>query len=115
MTHPDEITEIIKESSSVLKFRTECAVNDWRQAMKRVLKPMTQWSIAFKNYKRFILKRSKQAENFLVRGELNYKSDLGKFENICQRGKKIDMITPELFPNIVHVKNFVRKLRTGTI
>lgn len=104
MTHPDEITEIIKESSSVVKFGTECFVCDWREAVKKVVKPTTSWTIPIKNCKRFILRRSKQVGNVLVRGELNYKTDLGKFANICQRGKKIAMITPQLLPNIIPLK-----------
>lgn len=97
--HPDEITNIIKESSSVVKFGVDCIVYDWRDAVKQVLNPTT----SFKECKRFILKRSKQEGNIIVRGELNYKTDLGKFENVCQRGKKISMINPEPLSNIVPV------------
>lgn len=45
MTHPDEITEIIQESSSVVKLGSDCVVQNWRDAVRRVLKPTTSWSI----------------------------------------------------------------------
>lgn len=101
--HPNEITEIITECSSIVKFGSDCIVRDWRDSVRKVLKQTTSWSVQFKECKRFILKRSKKAGNVLIRGELNYKTDLGKFENVCQRNKQISMLNPQPLANIVPV------------
>ncbi|CAG9793983.1 unnamed protein product [Diatraea saccharalis] len=101
--HPDEITKVLRESSSIVKFGNDCVVNDWRESVRKVLKQTTSWSVQFKDCKRFILKRSKKVGNVLIRGELNYKSDLGKFENVCQKNKQISMLSPVPLPNIVPI------------
>lgn len=71
--------------------------------MKEVLKQTSSWNIPFQQCKRFVLRRSKQPGNVLVRGELHYKSDIAKPQNICSRNKNISQITPQLLPNKVAV------------
>lgn len=93
--HPDELKEVISQTSTVLQFGDECPVYDWREAARKILAPTTSWRVRFKECKRFILVRSKKPGNILVRGETLYKSDIGTATNICKRQKSISMINPK--------------------
>ncbi|CAB3252753.1 unnamed protein product [Arctia plantaginis] len=46
--HPNEITEIIRETSSIVKFGSDCIVSDWRDKVRKVLKQTTSCSVQFK-------------------------------------------------------------------
>lgn len=112
--HPDNIKEIIAETATLVELGKDCPVSNWRDSCKNVIKPTTSWPFAFKECKRFILKRSKKAGSVLVRGELFYKSDVAKAVNVCKRHKNIAMIVPEITPPIVAVNknklNDIKKL-----
>lgn len=68
----------------------------------------------FNQCKRFILRRSKQRDNVLVKGEVFYKSDITTPQNICKARKNIKMINQVTIPNTVAVNklklNDVKKL-----
>ncbi|CAG9792679.1 unnamed protein product [Diatraea saccharalis] len=100
IVHPDEITDVISETSTIIKLGSDCPVKDWRSSVKSVVKDTTSWPMKFKECKRFILKRSKKEGNVLIRGELFYKSDVGKAVNVCQKHKNIAMIVPQTMSDI---------------
>jgi hypothetical protein len=75
----------------------ECVVKDWRVAAASVLKMTGQWHFQFKSIKRIILTRSKSG-NILVRGEANFKTDVGK------PGRNVKQMTPLDLPLGVPVK-----------
>lgn len=101
--HPDMIKDVLGETSTLVKLGDDCPIFNWRDAVKTVLKPTTSWNMAFKECKRFILRRSKVPGNVLIRGELFYKSDTAKAQNVCLRNKNIRDIMPQQLPNIVPV------------
>ncbi|RVE49656.1 hypothetical protein evm_005713 [Chilo suppressalis] len=96
--HPSEIKDIITQTASLVELGTECPVKDWRQSIKNIVKQTTSWPMKFKECKRFILKRSKKPGNVLVRGEIFYKSDIAAAVNVCQKGKNMSMIEPQILP-----------------
>lgn len=66
----------------------DCKMLDWKGAVEKILKPQRQWHLKFMESKRKIIKRCrKDNNNTLIRGEVFYKSDLGTFRSVCQRGK----------------------------
>lgn len=101
--HPDIIRDVLGETSTLLKLGSDCPVFNWRDAVKTVVKPTTSWNISFKECKRFILRRSKVSGNVLIRGELYYKSNISKSQNICQRNKIIRDIIPQRLTHLVAV------------
>lgn len=60
----------ISETATLTKVGTDFRVYDWKTAIKVLFKPTTSWSLQFNQCKRFILRRSKQRDNVLVRGEV---------------------------------------------
>lgn len=111
---PKEMSDIISDNATLRKIGVDCPVYDWKTAVKDVLKPTTSWSIQFNQCKRFILRRSKQRDNVLVRGEVFYKSDIAKPQNICKPRKNMKMINQVIIPNKIAVNkaklNDVKKL-----
>ncbi|CAH2100340.1 unnamed protein product [Euphydryas editha] len=95
-------------------FSVDCPVYDGKTAVKDVLKPTTSWSTQFNQCKCFILRRFKQRDNVLVRGEVFFKSDIANPQNICKPRKNVKMINQVTIPNTVAVKkaklNDVKKL-----
>lgn len=111
--HPKEISDIISETSTIIRFGDDCPVLDWRSSVKSILKVTTSWPLQFKECKRFILRRTKAPGNVLIRGELHFKSNLATPANVCQRGKRISMINPDPLPKIVPVnKNKLKDVKT---
>ncbi|CAK1582017.1 unnamed protein product [Parnassius mnemosyne] len=95
---PTGYTNIIKEYSSLISVGQEYPVKDWKDAAKKVLKPVGTWHVPFMKCKRFILKRSKiTAGNVLVKGEIHYVADTGAYRNVCKKGKYHvrNMINPQ--------------------
>ncbi|CAG4953269.1 unnamed protein product [Parnassius apollo] len=110
--HPDEIKDVISQTSTIVRFGVDYVVSDWRSTTRSIMAQTTSWKVKFKECKRFILVRSKKAGNVLVRGELFYKSDIGTAFNVCQRQKTISMIDAKFLPKIVAVnKNKLRDVK----
>ncbi|KAI4455742.1 dna-directed rna polymerases i ii and iii subunit rpabc2 [Holotrichia oblita] len=111
---PSEYVEIFSESATTVELGQECrvfdwktAVNattvelgqecrvfDWKTAVQEVLKPPGSWGFKFKECKRYFLKRVRSG-NVVIRGEVNYKNDLGTFVGITKKGKTTRLIDPD--------------------
>ncbi|KAI4454135.1 hat family dimerization domaincontaining protein-related [Holotrichia oblita] len=91
---PSEYVEIFSESATTVELGQECRVFDWKTAVQEVLKPSGSWGFKFKECKRYFLKRVRSG-NVVIRGEVNYKNDLGTFVGITKKGKTTRLIDPD--------------------
>lgn len=75
---PCDYINIINENATLIEVGKECTVQDWKEAVKNVIKNTGQWHVPFMKCKRFIIKRSKLLmANVVIKGEINYKIDTG--------------------------------------
>lgn len=93
---PRGYSDIIKEYSSLISVEEDCLVQDWKEAVKSILKAVGTWNVPFKMCKRFVLKRSKlRIGNVLLKGEMHYTTDKGMYKNVCKKNKLTKMINPK--------------------
>ncbi|KAI4455666.1 dna-directed rna polymerases i ii and iii subunit rpabc2 [Holotrichia oblita] len=89
-----EYVEIFSASATTVELGQECRVFDWKTAVQEVLKPPGSWGFKFKECKRYFLKRVRSG-NVVIRGEVNYKNNLGTFVGITKKGKTTRLIDPD--------------------
>lgn len=100
---PSEYRDIFKQYATVLELGQDFSVVDWKAAVETVVKPPAQWHFQFSTAKRFCFKKTSNGTVF-VRGEVNYKSDLGVYKQVLKKGKFLADINPELVVRLVKVK-----------
>lgn len=94
ITDPEEYHKIIREYSSIQILGRDWDAYKWKEVTTSVFKPPTNWHFQFNCAKRFTLE--KIDNNIKVRGEVNYRSDIGVSKSIVKRGKTITMLTPDV-------------------
>lgn len=92
IANPEEYCNIIQEHATVRKLSKDWIAQDWKTATSKVVKNPGSWHFQFNPSKRFILSKSMN-NNILVRGEVNYKSDLCVAKSILKKGKNFTSLT----------------------
>lgn len=103
---PKEYRSIFSEYATVLEMEKEIDIFDWKKAVQTTVKPPAQWHFQFSVAKRISLKKIEKsaAKTVFVKGEVNYRSDLGQYKSILKKGKSLASITPDPLPKKVPVK-----------
>lgn len=96
-----EYEEIIQNYSKLLKLGNDWQIFDWKTEMSQSIKKPAQWHFKFNESKRFIL--TKENRNVLVRGEVNYKSDLGFSKSVLKKGKLLSRLQPKVIEIGEHI------------
>lgn len=93
ITQPETYIELLSKNGTAVHLGENCNVFDWKETISNVVRPTGTWHFAFKNTKRFLLKKCKTG-NVLIRGELHYHNDLQTFKSVLRKGKSLHMIDP---------------------
>lgn len=101
---PSEYRDIIRETATVKELGKDFVIYDWKKEVQDTIKPPGQWHFKFSAAKRIILKKSASGGNVIVRGEVNYKSDIGAFKSVLKRGKTISQMSPEPLLNQISLR-----------
>lgn len=102
---PTEYHDIFSEHSTVFKMGTDLKVHNWKTLVETYFKKTTSWHFKFNEAKRFILNKSRQQNNVMVRGEVSYNSDLNNGKLIVKKGVKIRSVAlPDEIPLGVTLK-----------
>lgn len=97
ITNPEEYYKLMGEFSSIQVLGKDWNAYNWKEVTTSVIKSPTNWHFQFNCAKRFILEKINNS--FKVRGEVNYRSDIGASKSILKRGKTVDMLlTPDIMP-----------------
>ncbi|XP_072377489.1 uncharacterized protein [Diabrotica undecimpunctata] len=106
INNPDEYTDIIKNTCTVIKLGADCSVSNWKSVTEAVVKPPGQWHFQFQKAKKFIFTRSTRNPNTaLIQGEANYNFETGEPKSVLKRGKVFgNQAVPEI-PEGVAVKD----------
>ncbi|VEN40468.1 unnamed protein product [Callosobruchus maculatus] len=91
ITDPSEYCSIIEEFATVRKLTEDWVAQDWKTSISKVVKNPGSWHFKFNPAKRFIITKL-PTNNVLVRGEVNYKSDLRMDKSVLKRGQKISFL-----------------------
>ncbi|KAL4720419.1 hypothetical protein ACJJTC_002453 [Scirpophaga incertulas] len=84
--HPIEYHEIYHKYGIINHLGTDIPVKDWKSFANDTMKPPGQYHFRFAECKRYYLSRVKnKLGRFLLRGEVNYKTDLGMAKSIIKR------------------------------
>ena len=76
---------------------------NWRKAAKENLKQTSSWHYKFNCAKRMILTQEK--ENVFVRGEPQYRTDIGCGKSVLKKEKRVSTIKPDL----LHIGSSIKK------
>lgn len=99
---PEEYMNIISQYATVLKVGEDVEIKNWKDETRKFIKLPGQWHFAFSKMKRMILTKNSNGV-VIVRGESNYRTDLGVGQSITKRGKSI----PNMDPTLITKKNAV--------
>lgn len=94
ITNPEEYYTIISEFSTIQILGKDWDAYKWKEVTTSVFKPPANWHFQFNCAKRFILE--KVDSTIKVRGEVNYRSDIGVSKSIIKRGKTVMMVNPDI-------------------
>ncbi|CAG9792698.1 unnamed protein product [Diatraea saccharalis] len=84
--HPTEYHEIYSKYGIINHLSRDVPVKDWKSFANDTMKPPGQYHFRFAECKRYYLSRVKNKPGrFLMRGEVNYKTDLGVAKSIIKR------------------------------
>ncbi|CAB3244818.1 unnamed protein product [Arctia plantaginis] len=84
---PSEYRDIYNHYGVVRKLGENCVVKDWKTYASETMKPPAKYHFKFAECKRYYVSRVKNnPRRFLLRGEVNYKSDLGAAKSVMKRG-----------------------------
>lgn len=84
---PSEYHNIYERYGVVTKLGEDCKVKDWKTYGSEVMKPPAQYHFKFNECKRYYVTRVKNKPGrFLLRGEINYKNDMGVSKSVMRRG-----------------------------
>lgn len=84
---PSEYTTIYDNYGVVRKLGEDCVVQDWKAYTNETMKPPAKYHFKFAECKRYYVSRVKNKPGrFLLRGEVNYKSDLGAAKSVMKTG-----------------------------
>lgn len=86
---PEEYINVFNKYGTVVRLDN---VMDWKSALQNVIRPPGGWHFQFAQCKRFHLKRTNN--NILVRGEVNYASDIGVYKSILKKRKSLIDMNP---------------------
>lgn len=85
--NPTEYHEIFSNYGVVNHLGRDVPVKDWKTFANDTMKPPGQYHFRFAECKRYYLSRVKnRSGRFLLRGEVNYKTDLGVAKSVIKRG-----------------------------
>lgn len=103
---PKEYRAIFSEFATVLHMENDFDVFNWNKAVEVHVKPPSQWHFQFSSAKRIVIKKEahQSGKTVLVKGEVNYRSDLGVYKSVLKKGKSLATIIPEIMPKTVPVK-----------
>nr|CAH7718681.1 unnamed protein product [Callosobruchus chinensis] len=79
------------EDMKNLRLTEDWAAQDWKTSISKAVKNPESWHFKFNPAKTFIITKL-PTNNVLVRGEVNYKSDLGMDKSVLKRGQKISFL-----------------------
>lgn len=99
---PEEYLNIFSQYGTVVKVGEEVQIKNWKEETSKFIKLPGQWHFAFSKMKRMIISKNSN-KVVIVRGESNYRSDLGMGKTITKKGKNI----PNMNPSIINKKNAV--------
>lgn len=95
ITHKQYL-DVICQQATIVKVGEDFTVYDFKKETEKKLKPPERWKVHFAQCKRFSIKRSKRIGNVLVQSERFYKTQTGKYENVCRKDKIMSMIAPDV-------------------
>lgn len=99
---PEEYLNIFSHYGTVLKVGEDVQIRNWKEEAAKFVKSPGQWHFAFSKMKRMIITKNSSGV-VVVRGEANYKSNLGMGKSITKKGKSI----PNMSPPIINKRNAV--------
>ncbi|KAK9681252.1 hypothetical protein QE152_g38438 [Popillia japonica] len=91
--NPQEYATIFSNYGTVVPLTSDGINRDWKDVVGSVVRPPGQWKFQFNPCKGFMFKRSKNDRNVLIKGEVNYKTDLMQnYTNVCKKSKDFKAI-----------------------
>lgn len=106
IVQPSEYLDIYQNHGKVIKLGYDCPVKDWKTYAKNTTKLPGQYHFKFSDCKRYYLKRVKNSrQRFVIRGEINYKIDIGVAKSIMKPHVKSmnDFGVGEILRNAVNI------------
>lgn len=100
---PQQYKDILAQFGNVKDVGTEVPVYNWKQSVSETVKAPSQLHFQFAPSKRITLKRTKN-NTVVLKGEPNYRVDIGQFKLFVKKGKSLTCINPEVLPTKVPVK-----------
>lgn len=82
-------------------------VFNWKKAVETNIKPPGQWHSQFSTAERISLLKKQNSQGIIeivVKGEVNYRSDLGIYKPVFKRGKSLANLILEPLPKQYPVK-----------
>lgn len=101
---PEEYNTIFASYGKVVKCGVDFQVYNWKDACQGAIRKPANWHFKFAPSKRILLKKNANTGKVLIKGEVNYRCDLGRYKSILKAGKNVSDIDPRLLPNIFPVK-----------
>ena len=114
---PEDYYLLFEEQGKLQKLGDgECVVSDWKSESSRVMKNTSSWHFKLSQCKRLSLKKSIKGD-IVVKGEVNYKSDLSTYRSLLKKGQSYRNMELERLPigipvkqeKIKDVQNLLRK------
>lgn len=94
--NPQQYVDIISRFATVVNVGSECEVFDWRNEAYKVFKKTNEWHFKFAPTKKFCLKRSKNKNQILIKGEHFYYHEVNQYKFVTKPKSTIADIKPSL-------------------
>ncbi|KAJ8884257.1 hypothetical protein PR048_016114 [Dryococelus australis] len=78
-------------------------IHNWKSSVSDVMKARSELHFQFAASKRVVLTKTKNS-TVVIKGEVNYRVDIGTFKPFVKKGKRVTSISPEQLPPQVPVK-----------
>ncbi|XP_063219455.1 uncharacterized protein LOC134545805 [Bacillus rossius redtenbacheri] len=85
---------IIESHATLKRLGEECPVLHWKDAVSKVIKEPGQWHFKLQPCKRVVITRTSPGK-CVIRGEVNYNTDIGEPKSVLKRGKMLSAIKPK--------------------
>jgi hypothetical protein len=108
----EDYISIFDKHATVVRLGEECKVYDWKKEVFNVVKKPANWHFKLQPCKRIVISRVKGKLNkALLRGEVNYSTNVGEGKTILKRGKKFkDLIPAEVKKGVVMKEEKVKDI-----
>lgn len=95
IVNPNEYSDIFKQFGTVRPLAGK--VFNWKDRCSEIFKAPGRWHFKFNLCKRFFFKVDSKKTNVLLKGEVHYRTEVGKFGNVCVKGETVGKMNPPEF------------------